>query len=174
MRPAAARVPSMTSPRFDAYGRFIERRRGAILIIAGLVTALGTVLAAGLPLRADLSNLLPPRERSVRDLEAIERRTSALGLVLVAISSADPARRSAAAHAMAARTRALGPDLVADVVADESLVRRYTWEHRFLFAPLADLEAAREALQGRLRRSTMKANPLYVPLGDPKDEANAA
>ena len=70
-----------------------------------------------LPLRADLRNLLPPQERSVRDLERIERRTQSLGLVLVALSGNDAARRSAAAHSLAARIRAFDPALVADVVS---------------------------------------------------------
>jgi len=174
----------MNHPRSDPYaGRpyagwqyaaWIARRRRAILAVGGLLAAAGAALALQLPVRADLSNLLPPQERSVRDLERIERRTQALGLVLVAVSSHDAARRSAAARSLAARIRALDPSLVADVVSDEGVGRRFAWDHRFLFAPLADLEAARDSLGATIRRAKLRANPLYVSLTSAEEDARDA
>src|SRR5262249_43034315 len=113
---------------------------------------------------------LPPNERSVRDLEGIERRTDVLGLVLCAVVSDDPALRSKGAQLLADRIRKLDPSLVADVVSDDGIGRRYVWEHRFLFAPLADLEAARDALKSRIGRAKLRANPLYVSLGDSDED----
>jgi len=159
--------------RFHRYAHWVDRRRGPILGASALVAALGAFLAAHLPLRADLSNLLPPRERSVRDLERIQARTPALGLVLCAVASEDPALRRRAAERLAARVRALDATLVSHLVSDEGEGRRYAWEHRFLFAPLADLASARDALAGRLRRAKLAANPLFVSLdqdGDARDE----
>ncbi len=168
----------MNNARFDGYAArhagWIDRRRHAILIAGGLLAALGTVMAFQLPLRADLSNLLPLHERSVRDLDRIEQRTQALGLVLGVVSSDDPAIRRAAARAFAARVRAFEPSLVANVVSDEGVGRRFAWDHRFLFAPLPDLEAARDALAARLRRATLRGNPLYVSLSSAADDARDA
>src|SRR5262249_35892771 len=126
-----------------------------------------------LPLRADLSALLPPKVQSVRDLADIEARTSVLGIVLCAISSDDPQRRGQAARALAGRLRALDPSLVASVVVDDGAARRFAWNNRFLFASLADLEEARDALAARARRAKLAANPLYVPLDDEADAAHA-
>jgi predicted RND superfamily exporter protein len=132
---------------------------------------LGLVLAATLPLRTDLSNLLPAHERSVRDLEQIEGRTAALGLVLCAVASDDPARRARAAADLAGRIRQLDPSLVADVIVDDGAARTFIASHRFQFASLADLEAGRDALAARVRRAKLKANPLYVSLDDPQETA---
>ncbi len=136
-----------------------------------LVAAAGLVLALRLPLRADLSNLLPSHERSVRNLEQLESRTTSLGIVLAAVASDDPALREKGARALAERIRRLDPALVADVVMDDSAGRAYLAQHRFLFAPLADLEAARDILAARIRRAHLAANPLYVSLEDPEDRA---
>jgi predicted RND superfamily exporter protein len=160
--------------RSDQYARWIDSRRHAILAAGGLLAAAGAALALQLPLRADFSNLLPPQERSVRDLERIEHRTQALGLVLVALSSPETARRSAAARSLAARIRAFDPALVADVVSDEGVGRRFAWDHRFLFAPLADLESARDSISGTIRRAKLRANPLFVSLTSAEEDARDA
>ncbi len=131
----------------------------------------GLVLAATLPLRTDLSNLLPAHERSVRDLERIEGRTTALGLVLCAVASDDPGQRARATADLAGRIKRLDPALVADVIADDGGARAFIAEHRFLFASQADLEAARDALSSRVRRAELRANPLYISLDDPEDVA---
>jgi uncharacterized protein len=157
--------------RFDAYVGWIERHRRRLLLGAGLLAAAGLALALTLPVRADLSNLLPAHERSVRDLEAIESRTTALGLVLCAVAADDAATRAKGTAALAERIRRIDRSLVADVVTDDSAGRSYVAEHRFLFAPLADLEAARDVLAARIRRAELAANPLYVSLDDPAEVA---
>jgi predicted RND superfamily exporter protein len=143
-----------------------------VLIAATCAGLVGARLAASLPVRTDLANLLPAHQRSVRDLERIESRTAALGLVLCAVTSGDPARRARVTADLAARIRRLDRGLVADVVADDGAARAFVAQHRFLFAPLADLEAARDALAARVRRAKLRANPLYVSLDDAEDEAD--
>ena len=157
--------------RFERYAAWVERRRRGILWGAGLLAVAGLALALTLPLRADWSNLLPAHERSVRDLESLEGRTTSLGLVLCAVASDSPALREKGAQLLAARIRQIDRSLVADVVVDDSAGRRYLAEHRFLFAPLADLEAARDVLSARIRRAHLAANPLYVSLDDEGDVA---
>jgi predicted exporter len=109
----------------------------------------------------------------VRDLTAIEARTKVLGIVLCAVASDDPGLRAQAARSLARRLRELDPSLVAAVVADDGVARRYAWDNRFLFAPLADLEAARDALGDRIRRAKLAANPLFVSLDDAEETARA-
>jgi predicted RND superfamily exporter protein len=159
--------------RYELYARWVDRRRGAILIAGALVAAVGTLLALRLPLKADWSSLLPPHERSVRDLERIEGRTFALGIVLCAVSSDDPALRAKAADALADRLRALAsstsPPLVASVVSDDGVARRFAWEHRFLLASRGDLETARDGLAERVGTHKLRASPLFVPLGDDEE-----
>ena len=169
-RPPPADLAAAAS-RLQRYAAWTERRRAAILLAGAAVLVAGAALAAGLPLRTDLSNLLPPEARSVHDLEEIERRTSVLGLALAAVASDDPALRARGATALAARIGKLDPSLVANVVADDGPARRFAWDNRYLFASVGDLEDAREALAARVRRAKLKVNPLFVSLDD--DEAPA-
>ncbi|HSY40760.1 MAG TPA: hypothetical protein VLA79_14565, partial [Polyangia bacterium] len=134
-----------------------------------MLAVAGLALALTLPLRADWSNLLPAHERSVRDLENLQSRTTSLGLVLCAVASGSPTLREKGAQLLASRIRQIDPSVVADVVVDDSAARRYFADHRFLFAPLADLEAARDVLSARIRRAHLAANPLYVSLDDERD-----
>jgi predicted RND superfamily exporter protein len=155
--------------RFEKYAASVERRRRGILWGASLVAVAGLALALTLPLRADWSNLLPAHERSVRDLENLQGRTTSLGLVLCAVASDSPALREKGAQLLADRIRRVDSSLVADVVVDDSAARRYFADHRFLFAPLPDLEAARHVLSARIGRAHLAANPLYVSLDDERD-----
>ncbi|HVZ71492.1 MAG TPA: MMPL family transporter [Polyangia bacterium] len=157
--------------RFDKYATWVDRRRRVIVAVGALVALVGLALALRLPIHADWSNLLPPGERSVRDLDQIQSRTSSLGLVLCAVESDDPALRARAAHRLAERLRAVDNSLIANVVVDDGLARRFAWDHRFLVASLPDLEEARDAIKSRIAR----ANPLYVSLDENGDaEAQAA
>src|SRR5215831_8199537 len=156
----------MTNSRHDAYVRWIDRRRIAILVVAGVLGLLGGALASRLPLRADFSNLLPPNERSVRDLADIQARTRVLGIVLCAVSSDDTELRGRAARALARRLRELDPSLVAAVVADDGVARRYAWDNRFLFAPLDD-----EAETARARaEESERLGALRKKLADAEDK----
>jgi len=167
--PLASVLVSDAELRFEGYVASVELRRRGILWGACLLAAAGLSLALTLPLRADWSNLLPAHERSVRDLENLQSRTSSLGIVLCAVASDSPALRADGAQLLAGRIRQIDPSLVANVVEDDSAGRRYFADHRFLFAPLSDLEAARDVLSARIRRARLAANPLYVSLDDERD-----
>ncbi|HVR62412.1 MAG TPA: MMPL family transporter [Polyangia bacterium] len=171
------RSPTTTRRRAASYVAWVDRRRRTILAVAVALVVAGSLLAARrLPLLTDLSNLLPPQARSVRDLEEIQRRSPSLGLALCVVASADPERRAQATRRLADRLRGLDRGLLLDVVADQGAARRFAWDHRFLFAPLGDLEAARDVLSARLRHAKLKANPLFVSLdaGDADAEAEPA
>jgi len=144
------------------WARWTARRRRPILLGALGASILSGLLAARLPLRGELAALLPPDARSVRELHAVEARAQLFGTVIVAVQADDAARRSAAAQRVRARLQALPRDLVLEVDADSVIRDQYAWSHRYLLAPVADLESLRDELRDRKAR----ANPLYVALDD--------
>ncbi len=115
---------------------------------------------------ADFSYLLPQTAQSVKDLRAIEQRARVIGTAMVAIESDHPDSRRKAALAARDRILALGPAMVASVTFDDHAKRQYAWDHRWLFADVGDLVAARDALTAELAQAKLDANPLFVPLDD--------
>jgi predicted RND superfamily exporter protein len=152
------------------WARWTTRRRRAILAAAALTAAAAIPVAARLPLEGDLSVLLPPDTRSVRDLHALEGRAQMFGTIIVAVESDDAAKRAAVADLLRARLGALPPEAVIGVDADNGARDRFAWEHRYLLAPTADLEVIRDDLRARKAR----LNPLYVSLDDEGERAAAA
>jgi hypothetical protein len=152
------------------YARWLERRWKAVLWVSLLLSVILGWLSASLPVRADFSNLLPPSERSVRDLRALQARTRAFATLFVVVESADPQRRSRAVQRMYEQLRALDGQLVAHVAIDERRQRQFFWDNRFLFAELPDLQEARDALRARIARAKIEANPLFVDLGADLEE----
>jgi hypothetical protein len=152
--------------RARRYAACVERYRWAIIAASLAFTAACALLAARLDLRADFSYLLPQSSRSVVDLRAIEARARVIGTAMVVVTSEDPAVRQQTADDLRAKITALDPSLVAGVTYDHKIEHAYAWEHRWLFADLADLTAARDALKHELDKARLDANPLYIPLDD--------
>ncbi len=167
----------MPRSRLDAAHRYVgwlRRRTAWIYGAAAAVLALSIYLIVfHLPLYADFAALLPPDAPAVRDLHRLEARIHDKDTALVLIDAAEPATGVAATTMMAARIRALPAELVTRVEDDDAATRGFIRDHQQLFVPLADLEAARDALAGRIERAKLEANPLYVDLDDP-DPAVAA
>lgn len=158
-------LPAAQSVWSRRYADWIDARRRVVAAAAVLVAALGLWLSSALPLRPDLSNLLPPSADSVRDLEALKGRARAFGTVFVVIDGGGEAeRRERAARALEERIGQLDPSLVTEVVYGDKPIRDYFWRHRFLFAPIDDLREARDALADKIRRAKLDANPLYIDL----------
>jgi hypothetical protein len=160
---------SAPGPIARLHAAWVDRHRQLILVASAIVAAIAAVLVARLPLRPDLSQLLPPHAASVQHLEVLKQRARAFGTVFVVARSTDPALRERAAKDLHRRLAALPPRLVASVDYDDGPARRYFWEHRFLFAPLEDLQEARDALSARVRDEKLAANPLYIDLEDDED-----
>ena len=156
----------MTGGRAADYARFVQRRRREILAAAAVVSLVGAVLASRLTVRTDLAHLLPPSARSVVDLHEVERRAQAFGNLLCLVEAPDPALRERAAGELRRRLDGIDRALVAEVDSGDQALRRFVWENRFLYAPLADLEAARDALVQRIERAKLAANPAYVSFED--------
>jgi predicted exporter len=148
------------------YASWIDANRVGVLILSVLVAALCGYLGSRMPLRSDLSTLLPQSRRSVKDLDLVQDRARPFSTVHVVVKAADPALRERAANALRDRLARLPPELVIQFTPDDGPAHRYGWDHRFLFADLDDLIAARDALDERITRAKLEANPLYVPLDD--------
>ena len=139
-------------------------------MLSVLVALLGGYLAARMTIKSDLTSLLPRDKRSVKDLIEVQKRARPFGTVQVVIESdaspAGVAARARAGELLAAKLAALDPTLVAQFAKDDGPLRRYAWAHRFLFADLADLKAAKQALEDRIARAKRDANVLFVDLDD--------
>ena len=160
-----------TSPRMAlAYARWIDRWRWAIVASALAVTAVAAVLASKLPLRGDFSYLLPETAPSVVAIHELEKRVNNLGTVMVAVESDVPDIRAAAAQDLRGRLEKVDKELINEVVFDDSASRRFAWDHRWLYADLKDLVAARDALADKIRKAKLGSNPLYVSFEDDADQ----
>ncbi|MDB4957863.1 MAG: exporters of the superfamily protein [Myxococcales bacterium] len=151
------------------YALWIELNRWSIVVASIAFTIIAAVTAMRITVLADFSYLLPQSVRSVQDLRAIEKRARVIGTAMVVVESDHPEHRKQAAELMRQRVIALGPTRVASVTFDRRVEHQYAWDHRWLFAELADLKAARDALASEIDRAKLEANPLYIPL----DEAPA-
>ena len=150
-----------------AYARWIDRHRYRVLVASLVVAVVGAWFASQLSVEADLSYLLPPSAPSVRELRAIERRAQVLGTVMVAVEASDSHARARAARMLRERFEKLPAGMISSITFDDSVARRFAWDHRWLAASLADLTAARDALHAELSEARLRANPLYVDLDDP-------
>ena len=154
--------PSTIASLGARWAAFTTRRRRTILATALLAGAACVPLAARLPLHGDLSYLLPPDTRSVRDLHALEARAQVFGTIIVGIESGDAQRRMAAATLVRDRLIALPKEAVIGVGFDSGAKDRFAWTHRQLLAPTEDLRAIADDLRARKAR----LNPFFVSLED--------
>ncbi len=150
----------------ERFATWLDNNRSGLLVLSLVLALLGGYLASRMKVEASLTDLLPPEQRSVQDLHAIQDRARPFGTVQVLLESKDVALRTKAGAVLATKLATLRPDLVAQFTADDGATQRYAWEHRFLWAKLEDLTAARDALQARIEQGKLAANPLYIQLDD--------
>lgn len=164
-------VPRQPAARLAAwFAAWIENNRTGVLVLSVVVALCGGYLASRMEVEASLTGLLPPEERSVRDLAKIQKRARPFGTVQVLLESDDVALRARAGEALARRLATVRPELVAQFSADDGELQRYLWQHRYLWAKLDDLVAARDELKSRIERAKLDANPLYISLDDDLDD----
>src|SRR5689334_15590305 len=98
-------------------------------------------------IHSDLQNLLPQSQRSVRDLNALQKRARPFGTVQIVIEANDPILRESAGMLLIEKLQTLPKDLINQLSIDDGPLNRYVWQHRFLFPDLKDLTDARDALK---------------------------
>ena len=162
--------------RLSSYPEWVARRFRSILVVVGVLSVAGSLLAASLPLRTEFSWLLPDDRPSVVALRELTARKPSSAVIEVGIASPSPAATKRFADDLAAALRVRVPtDLIRSVQADDGELRGFVWEHRHLYAPLADLERVRDSLKERIADEEAKANPLLVDLDDtPKASKTSA
>jgi predicted RND superfamily exporter protein len=166
------RSPDVLARRYVAW----LRRRALVVIAASVLMLVGAVylIAFHLPLRADFSYLLPQDVPAVKDLRRLEARVKSSETVLVLVTSQSPAATATAAEELRAGLVGLQSPLIGRVAADEAETRAFLKARRHLFVPLEDLVRARDALRHRIDDAKLKANPLYIDLGDADDPETKA
>ncbi len=159
--------PTRARALAQRYVAWLERWRLAVIAGWSAVFAVAVWLVAfHLPLKADLSELLPKDAPAVRDLHRLEARVAAQDTALILVVAKTPAARAEAQADMAKRLAALPARLVDHVEADDAETRAFLREHRHLFVPLEDLQAAHDALAERIKSAKLAADPLYVQIDD--------
>ncbi|MBS1122062.1 MAG: putative rane protein [Deltaproteobacteria bacterium] len=157
--------------RARRYVGWIQRQAKAIWIVSALAVVAATYLAVvHLPLESDFSHLLPDDAPSVRDAERLAQRMPAQDTMLMLIVAPERTSREAAAHQAIegiAVLRARDPDLVSRIEVDDVETRAFVRAHRHLFLPIGELETARAALAKRIADAKLRANPMFIELGDP-------
>jgi len=154
----------------DRYAAWLDRNRIGLIVLSVLITILGAYLAMRMTIKSDLTSLLPSGQRSVKDLVAVQQRARSFGTVQVVVEAATAPERERASAALLERFAKLEADLVNQISVDDGPLRRYGWQHRYLWAELTDLEAARDALNERILQGRLDANPLFISLDDPPAE----
>jgi hypothetical protein len=150
-------------------GDFSAAHAWAVIIASWLLAIGSALLAARLTVDAGFAALLPANTESVRHVHALERRVRVPATYMIGVEAADPKIRAEAAADLLARASRLDASLVSGVTSDDKAARDFTWTHRWLFAPLSELEAARASLQSELER----ASPFDLGVDDSND-ADAA
>src|SRR6266545_2849352 len=149
--PEHGRGPRTEMDFAQAFVRFVDRHRVAMLAAAALLAAWGAVGTVALysDLRTDVGQLLPESTRSARDLDTVTKRVGGFAEHTVVLHGADRLTLEVFAD-----------DLSDELVKEKGLVR---WvEHRnddlrdffiprlLLFPQKAELEQLRDALRGRI------------------------
>ncbi|HTR54677.1 MAG TPA: MMPL family transporter [Kofleriaceae bacterium] len=124
------------------YVAWVERRGRAIVAVSAVLVAVSAYLAVfHLPVRADLSDLLPSDVPAIRDLRRLEARLATEDTDAAIVIACDPAERAAAADELAAEIARIEPRLVARVDHDDRATREFIRAHELLYVPVAELQA---------------------------------
>ena len=145
---------------------WLDHARVGVLLLSLVIAAASAVVAKKLEVRSDLTNLLPRSQQSVKDLNTVRDRARPFGTMQIVVESEDGDKVKRASEGLARRFAQFPPALVAQLSIDDGPRQKFAWDHRFLFADLADLVAARDALKQRIDDEKLRNNPLFIGLDD--------
>jgi hypothetical protein len=155
----------------QAFVRFADRHRVAILVACAVAAALGAVGTAKLysDLRTDVAELLPESTRSARDLEELTARVGGYAGLTVVLHGADPVTLQVFADDLADALTAEPQELVRWVEYRVDDVVDFYRPRLLLFPEKAELEALRDALRARVEWE--RARAAGRARGEPPDVA---
>jgi predicted RND superfamily exporter protein len=153
----------------------VQVARAPIIALLALALTLALMpVVHSLALLSDWTELLPTTAPSVRDLRAGQHRVGGLSTLTLVLESRDNAALRRYASAIAPRLEALPPSLrVRRVQWNVGDYQRFVRDHRYLYAPLAELTRARDELRRRIDYERASANPVYINLDEPPESADA-
>src|SRR5688572_13622728 len=100
-------------PFAERFAEWLDAHRNGLLILSVLVLLVGGYLASRMAIHSDLQSLLPQSQRSVTDLNALQKRARPFGTVQVLVEADEPATRERAGTALATKLQGLPKHLVA-------------------------------------------------------------
>jgi predicted RND superfamily exporter protein len=137
-----------------------------VLAAGAIIMLVFAALATKLELRTNVAELLPSKDPAVQELHELATRIGGTSVLQIAVESPDRDANLKLASALTAKLRALGPDVIQMATFDVRAEKKFFWDHRWLYAPLSELESLRDAIRAEIRK---KKNPLYVDvLEDPE------
>lgn len=161
------------SPFFARVARAQVGRAPLVALLSLLFTLPLLFVAKKLELRSNWIEVLPRNAPSVRDLHDGERRVGGLSTLTLVLESNDNAALRRYATAIVGRLEQLPPELrVRRVQWNVGDYQQFVRDHRYLYAPLADLTRARDELRRRVDYERASAMPGYVNLDDPPETAD--
>jgi predicted RND superfamily exporter protein len=157
----------------------LEKRLGAIALaahrrpivglgMAAVLTAIGAVLSAQLPVVADLEKLLPQTFRSVQDLEPVKERFGGIGHIIFVGMDAEPDQLKAWAEEMAPRVQA---EIEGIRYVEYKPAGNFFKEHGLYYFQLDDLKEMQGRIKGYEKCRRRKANPMLVKF-DEEEQAD--
>ena len=151
---------------FDALASF-QYRRPLVILAGALAISLGALpLIANLGLDSRFIALLPDDKLSVQDLHKVKDRVRGLSSMSIAVES--PSKNIEAmrrfAQDLAERLQTYPPAKVGKIDWNVRAYDQFVRDNRHQFAPIDLLERLRDALEERVDKEKLKANPFYVDL----------
>jgi uncharacterized protein len=158
--------------------RFIPwliRRRRAVLIAALLVTCVTGFFSAKLygNLKSDLEELLPATAPSVLAAKSIGPKLHPVNNLFLVLEGTDPTAVQHFANDLAARLRALGPDVVQDVTYRTDDQERFLERFGAFYLSKPDLQTVLDRIQKRVAWEKRRQNPLLDLVEDEDKPAEA-
>ncbi|HEY4121923.1 MAG TPA: MMPL family transporter [Byssovorax sp.] len=124
-------------------------RPGRVLLAALASAALALFIALHLQLKTGFGELLPKGKESVQVAERVNQRLVSASTLSIVVEGEDVKALERFVDALAPEIRALGPDLVGNVDTGVGPARAFFAQHALLYAPLADVQKARDAVVDR-------------------------
>jgi predicted RND superfamily exporter protein len=142
------------------------------MVLAALLTmAVAGYLAAQLELLTSFGELLPRDKESVLVAEEVSERLASASTLTIVAEGKDPEALKRFVDEAAPKVRALGPDYVGTVDEGAQATQDFLKKHRFLYAPLADVQKVRDDIVGRYEFEVRKAAGFELGLDDDDPEA---
>lgn len=148
--------------KLSALASFCYRRPGRVLLGLALATTLAATVLGRLRVDASLTQLLPQRFDSVRDVDRLRERFGGVGYVAVVASGAPPEVLERFADDVAPRLESLPSVRWVEQHKPTSFFR----SQGLYYVDVADLEALHERLEARRSWEHAQRNPFFVSLED--------